>query len=245
MNVAEGGPMPISEHSQSLTSLRQVVILRPMQVAAGSDPAIPIMQETLLLLDLAAQESSVDLREMSQLVLDDLGATLQILRLAGREYDNSHDRPLRIEDCISALGVSACMNAVSEARAARDGRQRAIAEMWAHSRQIARCSKEIADELPEVNPDQAYLVGLLHSIGTLPAVLGWDDPGKDAAAEALSGLQMAKRWSLPAFVLQFFAELQSAECKPAWSEIVQLAHLRATRSAFKCSFDPEFHPILI
>ena len=87
--------MPISEHSQSLTSLRQVVILRPMQVAAGSDPAIPIMQETLLLLDLAAQESSVDLREMSQLVLDDLGATLQILRLAGREYDNSHDRPLR------------------------------------------------------------------------------------------------------------------------------------------------------
>jgi len=104
--------MPNSEHSQSPTSLKQVVILQPTQVGAAPDPAIPIMQETLLLLDLAVQESSVDLREISQLVLDDLGATLQILRLAGREYANSHDRPLRIEDCISALGVNACMQAV-------------------------------------------------------------------------------------------------------------------------------------
>jgi HD-like signal output (HDOD) protein len=237
--------MPISEHSQSPTSLRQVVILQPTPVAAAPDPAIPIMQETLLLLDLAVQESSVDLREMSQLVLDDLGATLQILRLAGREYDNSHDRPLRIEDCISALGVRACMQTVSETRAARDGRQRAIAEMWAHAREIAKCSKEVADELPGINPDRAYLVGLLHSIGSLPSVLGWDETRKDAAAEALNGLQLAKRWSLPSFVQQFFAELQSAECKSESPEIVRLAHQRATRSSFKCSFDPEFRPILI
>jgi hypothetical protein len=75
MNVAGGGPMPSSEHSQSLTSLKQVVILQPTQVASVPDPALPIMQETLLLLDLAVQEPSIDLREMSQLVLDDLGAT--------------------------------------------------------------------------------------------------------------------------------------------------------------------------
>jgi hypothetical protein len=237
--------MPNSEHSQSPTSLKQVVILQPTQVGAAPDPAIPIMQETLLLLDLAVQESSVDLREISQLVLDDLGATLQILRLAGREYANSHDRPLRIEDCISALGVNACMQAVSETRAARDGRQRAIAEMWAHAREIAKYSKEVADELPEVNPDQAYLVGLLHLIGSLPSVLGWNDTRKDAAAEALNGLQMAKRWWLPPFVQQFFAEIQSAEFKSEWSEIVRLAHQRATRSSFKCPFDPEFRPILI
>ena len=237
--------MPNSEHSQSPTGLKQVVILQPTQVAAVPDPAIPIMQETLLLLDLAVQEPSVDLREMTQLVLDDLGATLQILRLAGREYGNSHDRPLRIEDCISGLGVDACMQAVSEERAARQGRQRVIAEMWAHSREIAQYAKEVANEMPEMNPDQAYLVGLLHLIGSLPSVLGWSDTRKSAAAESLNGLQIAKQWSLPHFVQQFFSEVQSGECKSEWAEVVRMAHQRATRSSFKCPFDPEFRPILI
>jgi hypothetical protein len=245
MNVAGGGPMPSSEHSQSLTSLKQVVILQPTQVASVPDPALPIMQETLLLLDLAVQEPSIDLREMSQLVLDDLGATLQILRLAGREFGNSNDRPLRIEDCISGLGVDACMQTVSEERAARQGRQGAIAEMWAHCREIAQHCKEVANELPDINPDQAYLVGLLHLIGSLPSVLGWDDTRRDAAGEALSGLQMAKQWSLPHFVQQFFSEIQSTGCNSEWSEIERLAHQRATRSSFKCLLDPEFHPILI
>jgi hypothetical protein len=245
MNVAGGGPMPNSEHSQSTTGLKQVVILQPTPAADVPNPAIPIMQETLLLLDLAVQEPSVDLREMTQLVLDDLGATLQILRLAGREYGNSHDRPIRIEDCISGLGVAACMEAVSEERAARHGRQRLIADMWAHSREIAQYAREIANEMPEINPDQAYLVGLLHLIGSLPSVLGWVDSKKNAVAEAASGLQMARQWSLPHFVQQFFSESQSAECKSEWSEIVQLAHQRATRSSFKCPFDPEFRPILI
>jgi hypothetical protein len=245
MNVAGGGPMPNSEHSQNPTSLKQVVVLQPTQVAAAPDPAIPIMQDTLLLLDLVVQEPSVDLGKMTQLVLDDLGATLQIFRLAGREYGNSNDRPLRIEDCISDLGIQACMEAVSEGRAAGHGRQRPIAEMWAHAREIAQYCREVADELPDVNPDQAYLVGLLHLIGSLPSLLGWNRRRKDAAEEALNGLQMAKRWSLPYFVQQFFSEIQSAGCKSEWSEIVRLAHQRATRSSVECPFDPEFRPILL
>jgi hypothetical protein len=178
-------------------------------------------------------------------VLDDLGATLQILRLAGSEYSNSKDRPLRIEDCISDLGVHACMQAVSGEKAARHGRQRDIAEMWAHSREVGQFSKQVADKLPETDPEQAYLVGLLHLIGYLPNVLGWDNTRRDAASEALNGLQMAKRWSLPHFVQQFFSDIQSAGCESEWSEIVRLAHQRATRSSIKCPFNPEFGPILI
>jgi len=237
--------MPNGEHSQSPAGLKQVVTLQPTQVAASPDPAIPIMQETLLLLDLVVQEPCVDLREMSQLVLDDLGATLQILRLAGREYGNSHDRPLRVEDCISDLGVSACMQAISEERAARHGRQRLIADMWAHAREIAQYSREVADELPDVNSDQAYLVGLLHLIGSLPSVLGWNGNRKDRDGEAFNGLQMAKQWSLPHFVQQFFSEIQSPGCNSEWLEVLRMAHQRATRSSFKCPFDLEYRPVLI
>lgn len=242
MNVAGDSSMTHGEHSQNPSGIQQVAILRPAFAIASPDLAIPIMQETLLLLDLVVQEPSVNLREMSKLVLDDLGATLQILRLAGGEYGNSNGRPLRIEDCISCLGVHACMHAVSKEKAARNGRQRDIAEMWAHSREIAQFSKLIAEESPETDPEQAYLVGLLHLLGYLPQVLGWEGSGRD---QTLSGLDLAKRWSLPHFVQQFFSTIQSTPEDSAWSEIVRLAHLRATRTAFKCSFDPEFRPILI
>jgi hypothetical protein len=117
--------------------------------------------------------------------------------------------------------------------------------MWAHSREVGQFSKQVADKLPETDPEQAYLVGLLHLIGYLPNVLGWDNTRRDAASEALNGLQMAKRWSLPHFVQQFFSDIQSAGCESEWSEIVRLAHQRATRSSIKCPFNPEFGPILI
>ena len=237
--------MPNRNLFESHAGLNPVVILQPHQSGATSLPAVPVMPETLLLLELVAQEPSVDLAEMSQLVLDDLGATLQILRLAGREYGHTHGRPRRIEDCISLLGVNACLQAVSEETAARHRRHKAVAETWAHARETAQYSKQIADDLPGVNPNEAYLVGLLHSIGSLPGVLGWDAGGKSAAEAALNGFQIAKNWSLPRPVLEFFSETQTAECKTGWSEVVRSAHLRATRSSVKCPFELEFRPMLI
>ena len=74
---------------QSIEGSNPVVVLQFLQADNDPLPAVPVMPETLLLLDLVAQEPTVDLRGMSQLVLDDMGATLQILRLAGREYGNS------------------------------------------------------------------------------------------------------------------------------------------------------------
>jgi hypothetical protein len=87
---------------------------QPWQFDFSDDlPAIPVLPETLLLLDLEAQERSVDLKRVAELVLSDLGATLQILRLAGREHACAEFRPSRIEDCIVDLGVDVCLQALS------------------------------------------------------------------------------------------------------------------------------------
>ena len=58
------------------------------------------MPETLLLMDLGALEKPVDLEEITQVVLSDPGATIQVLRLAGRERALGEEREARIEDCI-------------------------------------------------------------------------------------------------------------------------------------------------
>jgi HD-like signal output (HDOD) protein len=196
-------------------------------------PSVPVLSETLLVLDLLAQQPSADLREISRVVLADVGATLEVLRLAGREYGIAEGRPSRIEDCVSALGLRVCLEAMSQ-RTARDAANPAMAEFWLHSREIAVCSKLVAEEMVDINPDEAYLVGLLHGMGLLPGLLGWRDAV--AANGALAGLLLAKKWALPNCVLDFFTEAHTTGYPTRWSDIVRKAHHRANRSSVHCGF---------
>ena len=228
---------------QTQVSRNPLVERQPLQVEVSRDlPDVPVLTQTLLILELLLQESCVDLREVSHVVLGDLGATLQILRLAGREYGNVEGRPTRIEDCIADIGLQACLKAVSAQTIANDGRKTAIGEFWAHCREIAEYSKMVAEDMPGVNPDEAYLTGLLHAMGMLPTLLGWREAG--ITDGALAGLRIAKRWSLPHCVMELFNEMHLTGYATRWSGVVQKAHLRATRSSIDCPFERGLRPQL-
>jgi HD-like signal output (HDOD) protein len=215
----------------------------PLHLETSRDnPDFPVMPETLLLLDLLVQEPCVDLRQMSELVLADLGATLQILRLAGRKYGRDDNRPVRIADCISDLGLRPCLKAVSAQTIGRHERKSEVTGLWAHSREIASCSRLVAQDMPEIDPEEAYLVGLLHAIGLAPAVLGWRE--SSVADDAMIGLRLAKRWSLPRCVMEFFSEMQLSKYTNRWTGIVQEAHMIATSFSIHCSSEPELRPCL-
>jgi HD-like signal output (HDOD) protein len=196
-------------------------------------PGVPVLSETLLVLELMAQQPSADLREISRVVLADVGATLEVLRLAGREYGVAEGRPSRIEDCISDLGLNRCVEAMVQT-AVHDRSNPAIAEFWGHSREVAECSRLAAEETVDTNPDEAYMVGLLHAMNLLPALLGWRDAV--AGSGALAGLMLAKKWALPHCVIDFFTETHTTSYPTRWSEIVRKAHHRARRSPVHCGF---------
>ena len=218
---------------------------QPWQADFSIDwPEIPVLPETLLLLDLEVQERSVDLRAISELILSDLGATLQILLLAGREYSCAEFRPDRIEDCISDLGVRACMEAVSAHTVAHSCESSSITETWAHCREIAQISKQIAEEMQDVDPNQAYMAGLLHAIGLLPAVLGWAASKQGISDFALAGFKLAKKWSLAPFLVKFLSEMHEERCTTRLPEIVRKAHLCAIRSAIQCPLQQGAGPLL-
>ena len=215
----------------------------PLEVELAQDlPAVPVLPETLLRLDLEVQESSVDLGAVSQVVLHDLGATVQIFRLAGREYGQG--RPSRIEDCISILGVSACMEAISVETIAHDSRYNAVTATWAHSQEIARCAKVVAEQIPDANPDEAYLVGLFHSIALLPPVLGWYGTQGKTIDLANTGFKIAKQWALPRFAIEYFNDTRQEQSASPWAEIVSKAHRFANKSSIPCPLEHRFRPQL-
>jgi hypothetical protein len=188
-------------------------------------PDVPVLSETLLLMELKIRDRAVDLTEISQLVLGDMGAVLQIMRLAGREDVSADNRPTRIEDCISGLGLQACLEAMSRQTVKRRNRLPAIVETWSHARAIAdNCRFLVEEDMLPVNPDEAYLVGLLHAMGTLPEILEWDWTTLSFGDPDLVGLRMAEAWPLPGCVVEYFSDLRSNSKTNRWSGIVQRAH---------------------
>ena len=199
-------------------------------------PDVPVLSETLLLMELKIREQAVDLREVSNLVLTDLGATVQVMRAAASEDYSADCRITRIEDCISGLGLQACLEAMARRPLKRSSRQTEVVEAWLHARNTAENSRFLAlEEYPNIHPDEAYLVGLLHAIGTLPTVLGWSRTPDLPRDPMLAGLKMAEAWSLPHCVEEYFSALRAPKGANRWTHIVGLAHQQADRSLLKCA----------
>jgi len=191
-------------------------------------PDLPVLSETLLLMELMLQGQSVNLTGVSQLILSDLGAALQVMRLAGLESSSVASLPRRIEDCVSGLGLDACLDAMSKRPVSRSARHSGLLQIWTHAHEIADLCRSLAEETRgKVSPSDAFLVGLCHELGELPAALGWDWPREYASNPDTAGLKLAEAWSLPTCILEYFFDRQAGHSSSQWVEIVDRAHLLA------------------
>lgn len=211
-------------------------------VPADVLPPVPALPETLLAMELQRQEFSPNLQVITEAVLRDPGATLQILRLAGREYPNIEGRPVRMEDCISALGMEECLRAVEEGTIAVVPHWRSIPGLWKHSERIARSARAVAESTPgSINPDHAYLGGLLHTMGILPAFLHWHGARRQTDP-ALVALLLADKWSLPSFVKDLFYEVCLPGYDSGWASVMEAAHRLAIPSSTRCPLAEMLRP---
>lgn len=182
---------------------------------------VPVMSATVLGLEMLLQDPCIDLRMASELVLSDVGATIQILRLIGKEYAFAEERPSRMGDCIASLDVDAWFEVISARTFSCDRKHAATTSVWRHCRLVAQYAQLVAESLDDVSPDDAYLVGLLHGIGDIPAALGWPNCGRgstDAAALA------AMEGTLPNFVLAALRGMNDSNSTSSWRFILTAAH---------------------
>ncbi len=185
-------------------------------------PDIPIMPATRLQLELLLQEPVLDLRAVSEVILEDLGATLQIFRLVGEEYAVEDERPMRIEDCIASLNRDSWFEAVCAATAVQNSR---VLSAWQHAKRIGYCAEQLAADEESVRPGEAHLVGLLHEVGKLPELLGWQS-GETAVQDQALGAMLAEHWHLPHCVLAATQAQQQPAGLSVWPSLLEAAHAR-------------------
>ena len=91
---------------------------------------VPVMSATVLGLEMLLHEPCIDLGMASELVLSDVGATIQMLRLVGREYEFATEHPRRMGDCIASLDAGTWFAAISARTFACDRRHAATSSLW-------------------------------------------------------------------------------------------------------------------
>jgi hypothetical protein len=175
---------------------------------------VPAMASTVLGLEMLLSEPVIDLQLASDLVLSDVGATLQVLRLCGCEA--MEERPVRMGDCLASLEARAWFEAISAHTFACDRENSETTAVWNHCRLIAQYSRIIAEGSRHVSPDEAYMVGLLYGVGALPSVLGWPH----SVARAMSSMKAV----LPLFVLDAMHSINDPGPPSHWRLILTAAH---------------------
>jgi hypothetical protein len=193
---------------------------------------VPVMSATVLGLEILLHEPCIDLRMASELVLSDVGATIQILRLVGREYEFATEHPCRMGDCLASLDAGTWFDAISARTFACDREHAATSMLWNHSRLVARYAQLVAESLDGISPEEAYLVGLLHEIEAIPHVLGWPSQGPGSRESAAL---LAMEGSLPLFVLSAVRGMNDVCSSSRWRLILNTAHELA---GVRTGFDP-------
>lgn len=182
---------------------------------------VPVMSATVLGLQMLLYEPYIDLRKVSALILSDVGATIQILRLIGREYNLAGERPGRMDDCIAGLDVDDWFSVLSSHTFACDNEHFAATALWKHSLLVAQYAQLVAESIEGISPEDAYLVGLLHENQAIPAVLGWHD--NDSGSSSPDAL-LAMDGALPFFVLAAIRSVNEPSSSSPWKLILTAAH---------------------
>jgi hypothetical protein len=187
-------------------------------------PDVPVLSGTLLSMELVICKRSVDLAQVSQLVLSDLGATLQILRQAGRENAMGDGCLERVEDCIAWLGLEGSLEALARCPIARGPRFTSVYSAWTRARETAIISRFVAEKLGlNVAAEDAYLVGLARGIGNLPATLEWDWTSQIGNDSDLAALRIVEAWHLPRCIAEYFLDRMAGKSQTRWTVIVDCA----------------------
>lgn len=234
---------PVIDHSWIPSSAWQCLQFQELNKLAQEDADflddVPVMPATVLGLEMLLYESCIDLEKASELVLSDVGATIQTLRLIGKDYDFAAGLPCRMGDCIASLDLGTWFGAMSARTFAFEGHNSAATAFWKHGRLIAQYAQLVAESLDRISPENAYLVGLLHEVGAIPKVLGWPD-GVSGASDpgALSALE----GSLPLFVLAAIRSVNDCRESSTWRFILNAAHeLAGVRADFNESALDDIH----
>ena len=152
-----------------------------------SIPSVPAILQSLLA-EVSQVPEKVDLNRVAELIGRDKSIAAQCLRLVIFRYSGAARAPIQFAGPVRTLGISHIRDiAVSTMMMQISGSQRTMEPevFWEHSLGCAIVSRKLARAVGFVDPEKAYLAGLLHDLGYIVNMVLFPQQEKTALENAL------------------------------------------------------------
>lgn len=135
---------------------------------------LPSLPTVVLELLASMDQEDVNIDTLTSKIGQDQALTAKTLRLANSSFYGMAKQVSTIHEAIAILGFRTVRSLAATAAligtfAGRTPTSFNVAPFWRHSIAAAVCARELATHL-DLNPEQAYIAGLLHDIGRLVLV---------------------------------------------------------------------------
>jgi HD-like signal output (HDOD) protein len=221
----------------------------------------PLPELALRLQEMLSRAEDIDTREVAGLVHSDPALAASILRIANSAAFGGLRQVTDLNQAIARLGlkqVGSMLTAVLLRQHFSDGgagaKRGILNVLWDHSIAVAFCAKRLAAR-GDVDPESAFLAGLLHDTGRLLVLAAADHLEREGSVPALTrpllielmeplhcklGHQTLNAWNLPEPICR--VALQHEEAAVPGDELllcVQVADLMAQKLGFHLDPLPE------
>lgn len=210
-------------------------------------PALPALPQIVKhILDSLANEN-VDLDSLGNVIASDPAVAVRLLAAANSGIFGGH-KVSSLRQAMMLLGIGR-VKQITLATAIID-RFKAplpfdVSYLWRHSLAVAVCAQDIARHAG-VDPEVAYIAGLLHDIGQLlifatdpygyAEIFSLREEGGGLAAledehlglnHAQVGGELARRWNLPEDISEAISRHHGIDSEPPTSELADVVHVAA------------------
>ncbi len=142
---------------------------------------LPTLPEVALKVRDAVESETADAEIIARMVANDAALSARLLQVANSPLYRGRVEINSIQQAVTRLGlkmvrslvVSLAMKQIFQASS--DALDRQFRSVWDNSLQIAAISRVLADNVPELENEQAMLGGLIHNIGALPILTKVDE----------------------------------------------------------------------
>ncbi len=239
-------------------------LIEELEVSLNDDTLeLPSLPEVALKIRKALADENVSLMEVSRLIGSDPALAARILKTANSALFYRGSKPITsVHAAVARLGQRMVRN-VALSFAAQQvfigyGSQHVrtyLTSIWQHSVHTAALAHMLARVRTRLNPDDAFLAGLLHEVGKLYILLRARDRtdllSAGAAFEAVLaawhprvGRAVIEAWELPAELSAAVGDHQSCPLEasepPTLTQVVAVANYLAEHSDIACN-DADFY----
>jgi len=199
---------------------------------------IPAFPEALLLLRTLLDERFADLRAITETIRGDVGLTVSALQLAADEPDVVPAEVLNISEIVVHLGLENLRTMISSIPTLTERAKAGVVldrcqRFWMHARLTALIAEGHARQAYGLNPEHAYVAGLVRRLASLPTLLACES--SDHHNPTQSGRETT--WRLPGPLLDVIRGKRSA-CRTRLSrsllDLANDADRHAGRLEFAC-----------